>query len=548
MKKKICIIGLLILIFTVFTGIDKSTVMAAGTTLGGTTSATIGDTVSITIKANGDESINTAELGVSYDSSVLEFVNSSPNEESGGGGTVNIVKTGTGNSVSHTLKFKAISNGTASVSVSAANIVYNSMAEVALTGASMSVTVSAPSTASANNSLKSLQISPGTLSPAFSPKTMNYTVTVDNSVTQIAVTAVPEDDEAGVTNLSGNDNLSVGENIIKIQVTAENNNVANYSIKVTRQAVSETTEEVEPVEKAPEETEKETRLEVTVDNQKLYIYNNFKKGKIPEEFEKSTSIYHNQEINVVKNSTGNLVLVYLVDENDENGAFYVYDETASSFSEFVEVIGVTNRYFVVSPESSVTIPTGYIETTIELDGKTVQAWYLDTDETSGFYLIYAVNLEGQIGFYQYDLVEGTFQRFIETYETVATSATAEEIETDNDMITTNLENKLSELQKKYDKDMSTRFKIISILAIVSFILIICIVNLLFKTRNVNSDQINEEDKYMEDDFLDEEGIREVPEESRESIRVKEVKTEVKKQQELSEEDGDFDFIDLDDDE
>lgn len=555
MKKIISKIGFFIILFTIV-GFNKTTVMAAGTSLGGTASATIGDTVSITVTANGDESIYAAEIGVSYDSSVLEFVNSNPNEESGGGGTVKIVKTGSGNSVSHTLKFKAISNGTASISVNAASIVYNSMTEVSLTGSSMSVNVSAPQTASANNSLKSLQISPGTLSPAFSSKTLSYSATVENSVTKIAVTAVPEDGRAQVTGVSGSGDLSVGANTVKIFVTAENGNVATYSIKVTREAASETiekpteepedTQEPEEVEEPVDEEEEaeDSKLEVTVGSQKLYIYNDFKEGKIPEGFEKSTSTYNNQEINVVKNSTGNLVLVYLVDENDENGAFYVYDETVSSFSEFIEVIGATNRYFIITPESSITIPTGYIETTIELDGKTVQAWYLDTDGTSGFYLVYAINWEGQKGFYQYDSVEGTFQRFVDTYESVATSATAEEV--DNDMVT-NLENKLNELQEKYDKDMSTRFRIISILAIVCFLLIICIVNLLFKVSNVKGGQINEEDEYMDDDYLDEEGTSEKSEKVlSESIKVKEVEIE-KKHQGLPESEDDFDFIDLDDD-
>ena len=44
---------------------------------------------------------------------------------------------------------------------------------------------------SADNSLKALTISPGTLSPAFKGSTTKYTATVDNSVTSIAVSATP---------------------------------------------------------------------------------------------------------------------------------------------------------------------------------------------------------------------------------------------------------------------------------------------------------------------------------------------------------------------
>ena len=44
---------------------------------------------------------------------------------------------------------------------------------------------------SADNSLKALTISPGTLSPAFKGSTTKYTAAVDNSVTSIAVSATP---------------------------------------------------------------------------------------------------------------------------------------------------------------------------------------------------------------------------------------------------------------------------------------------------------------------------------------------------------------------
>ena len=76
----------------------------------------------------------------------------------------------------------------------------------------------AQTTKSSDNTLKSIVLSNGSLSPAFSPKTKNYTATVDNSVTSLSISATPTDQTAKVTSVSGNDNLQVGENTITITV------------------------------------------------------------------------------------------------------------------------------------------------------------------------------------------------------------------------------------------------------------------------------------------------------------------------------------------
>ena len=89
---------------------------------------------------------------------------------------------------------------------------------------------------SADNSLKALTISPGTLSPAFKGSTTKYTATVDNSVTSIAVSATPVNEKATIESVTGNTNLAVGANVVQIVVKAENGTTATYKITVTRQA------------------------------------------------------------------------------------------------------------------------------------------------------------------------------------------------------------------------------------------------------------------------------------------------------------------------
>ena len=88
---------------------------------------------------------------------------------------------------------------------------------------------------STNVYLSSLTVDKGVLSPQFKKDINEYTVSVDNETQNITVSAIAEDNKATVT---GNDtyDLSFGENVITVTVTAEDGKTTNsYVIKVTRE-------------------------------------------------------------------------------------------------------------------------------------------------------------------------------------------------------------------------------------------------------------------------------------------------------------------------
>ena len=93
----------------------------------------------------------------------------------------------------------------------------------------------AQTTLSADNSLEVLSLSAGTLSPDFTGKTVQYTATVPNDVTSVTVTATPVNEFATVQSITGNDNLQVGTNTIKVVVKAQNGALAQYTITLTRE-------------------------------------------------------------------------------------------------------------------------------------------------------------------------------------------------------------------------------------------------------------------------------------------------------------------------
>lgn len=84
-----------------------------------------------------------------------------------------------------------------------------------------------------NNYLKDLSIEGYELSSAFSKENNTYFLTVESSVDSITVNTEAED-ENSIVYIYGNNTLAEGTNKILISVTAENGNVRNYRIYVTK--------------------------------------------------------------------------------------------------------------------------------------------------------------------------------------------------------------------------------------------------------------------------------------------------------------------------
>ncbi len=92
-------------------------------------------------------------------------------------------------------------------------------------------------TQSDDNTLKSLSITPGSLKETFQSNVKNYTAEVEADVRSITVTAELNDTQnAKIVEITGADNLNVGENIITIKTKAENGAETSYEIIVTRKA------------------------------------------------------------------------------------------------------------------------------------------------------------------------------------------------------------------------------------------------------------------------------------------------------------------------
>ncbi len=89
---------------------------------------------------------------------------------------------------------------------------------------------------SSDSSLKELTIKEGKISPEFKNDVKEYTLSVPYETSEVNVTATTTDSKATVE-VKGNKDLKEGENVVTVNVTAEDGSTSRYIIKVTRARV-----------------------------------------------------------------------------------------------------------------------------------------------------------------------------------------------------------------------------------------------------------------------------------------------------------------------
>ena len=545
MKKKLgVIITLLTLCICLMTPQMHAKAASGKTTIAVSAgSLNIGQTVTVTAKAlsaSGDSAY--ANMVLTYDAGILEFVSCNATY-GGGGGSISVA------SDSFSVTLKAIAAGKASISLSATDGVIFSTAEEldSMAGSSTSVTVkneaagsntgnnnntgSNTNTAalSADNSLKALTISPGTLSPAFKGSTTKYTATVDNSVTSIAVSATPVNEKATIESVTGNTNLAVGANVVKIVVKAENGTTATYKITVTRQAAGTTGSETTTTggengddgngdSETPEDTEEVDATEtpvpaadVVINNTTYHIADNFTEEQIPADFTEATVNFRGAECRGLTFNKGTISLIYLETDNVDatTGRFFIYDETRDVVYDFMKFTAGESSYAIplLAPLDSV-LPESYVQVSLQMPENTVMTAYQlpaeDGEEASDFYIFYGVNQDGTEGWYQYDAAEGTYQRVNGNITETADSSS-------DDLAA--LQSEYDELSKKYKDAKSFSRNMIAVLIFVLAIAVVIILNIvLFGRKKKGKDELledddseNEESEYEsdeEDEFVE----------------------------------------------
>lgn len=370
----------------------------------GSASGTVGDTVTVTLTVSASNSIDAAAIPVSYDNSVIKPVGS------GNSGIVSFAlldAAAYGATESISMKFEIIAAGTTTLSVAGdAKVSVNGERAAIQSSSSGTVTGKAPVSYSSDNTLSSLQISPGTLSPAFSPEITTYNASVDSDVEELVVSAVANDSNAKVS-VSGR-KMDPGRNTTTITVTAEDGSVKKYIIYTTRAAGNNEQETQTEAETQTEvQTEQTDNIQVTIDKVQYTVIQDYSEHELPEGYEETEIDYNGGKIIAGKGLKTGLILMYLESDNGEGG-FYVYDETTKTFSPYNTVDEPQVTFVVLPIPDSVNKPDGYTLTRFTMNGKEVDV-LIDADRQ--YCLFYGVSSSGEKGWFSYRISDATIQAY-----------------------------------------------------------------------------------------------------------------------------------------
>ena len=383
-------------------------------------SVIVGNNVTVNVRVSGQ--VGAATIHLVFDPSYLQYVNGdlgTYGKHNGNTITLDKENAGSGN-MSFSMTFKALKTGKTSIDCTGYDISDGTTDPQSMNvnmGNSV-VTINAKPTASGNNNLSSLSISPGTLSPGFSAGTTSYSAWVSNSTTSVAVSAKAADGKAKVA-VWGNTGLSVGNNTITVQVTAENGSKKTYTITVNRAAGS-TGGNTGGNAPAPDDTPSpsptatpEPQVTVTLpDDTQLPVSNQLPEGvSVPAGFEQSQLEVDGQTIPTAVHQDGGLVAVYLAGDEGHPAGFYFYNEKTREVQAMTPVAMSTGKLTLVDLPQELVVPQGYTSTLMELGGQQHTLLVPDDTEEPNHYIVYAMDEEGKLGLYLYDVEQETFQRY-----------------------------------------------------------------------------------------------------------------------------------------
>lgn len=359
------------------------------------TTTTVGNQVKVTVKYTSQQDIGSWKFYLSYDSKYLQYVSGA---DGGAGGKVSFVDApeSAKKTVSYTVTFKTLKVGETTVKTETTQIVNNGdFTNMTVSGeASKKVKIAAKPQASTDATLKSLSVSPVSISPKFSSSVTDYTAEVDFSTARLVVSATPNHKEASVK-VSGADALSVGENKVKITVTAESGATKTYNITVTRKASDL------------------AGVNTTVNGNDYYFGYDTDNMQPPEGYTQEIGEYNGKDVITYVSPNALLTVVCLVDSEGADH-WYTMDKETKELAPYVEIKSGDNRYALLDKPESVALPAGFAgeATDISIGDVTAKAYAALSDEMSDFSLVYAMEMNGQMGLYTYDSAEGTLQRFV----------------------------------------------------------------------------------------------------------------------------------------
>ncbi len=397
---------------------------------------TVGDKVTVTVTYQSSSDIGSYDFLLNYDASLLQY-ESGADSETGNGKLpfVNYNENSDLKTVKRSVVFKAIATGSAKFSTQTKVLVDNgSFSPMSVTEANKTLTVNPKQAASANNNLKSLTVSGGELSPAFSSSQTKYSMEVDYSVKKLTVSAVAEHNKAKVS-ISDTD-LALGENTVKITVTAESGAKKTYTLTVTRKqsAFANVTAEIDG-----------NRYQFAHDPDVITP---------PEGFTATAAAYQDKQVLAYRNADGFFTLVWLIPAEPAPApassaaassslqaateepsqtlpgtsaippreGWYMLLSDGVTLLPYARLTSSPAHYVPIPVPAEVTLPEGCESEYVTIGEETVRAYRNEYCKNNGLYLIYARCSDNTSAFFYWHRDSGSFYPYIRP-ETVTITLT-----------------------------------------------------------------------------------------------------------------------------
>lgn len=365
MKRKVIRICISVMLFIFLSFSGKAIYAASASVAFSATSSEykVGDTFIINLTAESSAGISGFQTYVAYDPTILELVDTG-NHVTGSEGLIYISDLSGEEQVrEYHMKFKALAQGDTEVYVSDTIYMYEAASKeqmsVSKNKLKLRITEAQNAKEQEDCNLAELKISEGQLVPSFDPKVTQYQVDVPSDCNMLYVDAKARL-KACTVEVTGNENLQEGENTAQVTVTGKDGNKKQYTIQINKQ-----TKQEEILQEEEAEVEEEQDEETLLGSQEC----------------------------IIKKKQGKLHLMTSMD---------------------LEIVPVPDKE---------TIPEGYVESSIKLQGLTFTVYVPDTMGNSDFVLIYGKVGEKEARFYKFDRVGETMQRYVEGERLITNEAT-----------------------------------------------------------------------------------------------------------------------------
>ena len=148
----------------------------------------------------------------------------------------------------------------------------------------------------------------------------------------------------------------------------------------------------------------------TVNGADLVVTENLNPNKYPKDFTETKVECQGRQYKGLKFSKADIKLICLLNQKTGAAAYHIYNDADQSVYPFIRIEN-GNDYIIAMPQSMMDgaqAPESYAETSMEFEKGTIQVYQQDGADTC---LIYAMNSEGQKGWYEYQTTDKTYQAY-----------------------------------------------------------------------------------------------------------------------------------------